>query len=105
VGPNSSFGKALNYVPDELYAAWIASPGWSGNAQKVRRHSELEAPYALSSALAAQTGLSAKTDGGAVGANPPAAITAVKSVYESDWATLSASPDANTLYVVVADQV
>ena len=33
----------------------------------------------------------------------PAAVNAVKSVYETDWATLSATADANTFYVVLPD--
>lgn len=35
----------------------------------------------------------------------PAAVNAVKSVYETDWATLSATADANTFYVILPDQV
>ena len=34
----------------------------------------------------------------------PAAVNAVKSVYDTDWAALSATADANTLYVVLPDQ-
>lgn len=34
----------------------------------------------------------------------PAAVNAMKSVYDTDWATLSATADANTLYVVLPDQ-
>lgn len=46
------------------------------------------------------------TGGAETGATgTPAAIQAIKSVYETDWATLSATADANTFYVVVADPV
>ena len=34
----------------------------------------------------------------------PAVVNAMKSVYDTDWATLSATADANTLYVVLPDQ-
>ena len=34
----------------------------------------------------------------------PATVNAMKSVYNTDWATLSATADANTLYVVLPDQ-
>lgn len=33
----------------------------------------------------------------------PAAVNAMKSVYETDWSTLSATADANTFYVVLPD--
>lgn len=33
----------------------------------------------------------------------PAAVNAMKSVYETDWSTLSATADANTLYIVLPD--
>lgn len=85
------------YVPDNLYDAWIASSSWGSDAVKwrIHRHSELEAPYLYSSKVTggAETGTT----------GTPAAVNAVKSVYETDWATLSATADANTFYVVLPD--
>ena len=56
-------------------------------------------------AYATVDSLSDYVEGGAqTGATgTPAAVNAVKSVYETDWATLSATADANTFYVIVAD--
>lgn len=58
-----------------------------------------------SSATELTNAFQSKVAGGAeTGATgTPAAITAVKSVYETDWATLSASALSNILYVVVPD--
>ena len=83
------------YVPDNLYDSWIAASGWSNISDKIYRHSELEAPYLYSSKVTggAETGTT----------GTPAAVNAVKSVYETDWQTLSASADANTFYVVIPD--
>ena len=85
------------YVPDALYDTWIAASGWNEISAKIHRHSELEAPYLYSSKVAggAETGTT----------GTPAAITAVKSVYESDWATLSATAVSSTFYVVLPDPV
>lgn len=90
------FSNAVSaYVPDNLYDTWIAANRWSGYASQIHRHSELEAPYLYSSKVAggAETGAT----------GTPAAVNAVKSVYETDWAALSATADANTFYVVVPD--
>lgn len=83
------------YVPDALYDTWIATGNWSSISANIHRHSELEAPYLYSSKVTggAETGTT----------GTPAAITAVKSVYESDWATLSASAISSTFYVVLPD--
>lgn len=85
------------YVPDNLYDTWIAASNWSDIASQIHRHSELEAPYLYSSKVTggAETGTT----------GTPAAVNAVKSVYETDWATLSATADANTFYVVLPDPV
>ena len=93
------------YVPDALYDTWIAASNWSGKASQIHRHSELEAPYATSTAVSALTAANSKVTGGAETGTTgtPAAVNAVKSVYETDWATLSASADANTFYVVLPD--
>lgn len=58
-----------------------------------------------SSAAEISSGLAGKVAGGAeTGATgTPAAVNAVKSVYETDWAALSATADANTFYVVLPD--
>ena len=53
------------------------------------------------SAKADTSSLTAYVGGGAEGQAP--AVRTIKSVYETDWQTLSASPDANTFYVVLAD--
>lgn len=45
--------------------------------------------------------LSAKVGKSATGQAP--LVNTVNSVYETDWQTLSANPDANTLYVVLQD--
>lgn len=78
-----------------MYDQWIAANWWSSHTNLVHRHSELEAPYLYSSKVTggAETGTT----------GTPAAITAVKSVYESDWATLSASAISSTFYVVLPD--
>lgn len=95
--PPSSFvaADAKIYVPDALYDTWIAANNWSTIASQIHRHSELEAPYLYSSKVAggAETGTT----------GTPAAVNAVKSVYETDWATLSATADTNTFYVVLPD--
>ena len=93
------------YVPDALYDTLITTAPWSSITSMVHRHSELEAPYATSTAVSALTAANSKVTGGAETGTTgtPAAINAVKSVYETDWATLSASADANTFYVVVPD--
>jgi len=92
LGPDSN---CKYYVPDALYDTWIATSPWSNIASQIHRHSELEAPYLYSSKVTggAETGTT----------GTPAAVNAVKSVYETDWATLSASADANTFYVVLPD--
>lgn len=58
-----------------------------------------------SSAAEISSGLVGKVTGGAETGTTgtPAAVNAVKSVYETDWQTLSASADANTFYVVLPD--
>ena len=58
-----------------------------------------------SSATEISNGLISKVTGGAETGTTgtPAAITAVKSVYESDWATLSATAVSSTFYVVLPD--
>lgn len=83
------------YVPDALYDTLIATAPWSSITSMVYRHSELEAPYLYSSKVTggAETGTT----------GTPAAVNAVKSVYETDWAALSATADANTFYVVLPD--
>lgn len=83
------------YVPDALYDQWIAASWWSSHTNLVHRHSELEAPYLYENRI----------EGGALSGTTgtPAAIEAVKSVYETDWASLSATADANTFYVVLPD--
>lgn len=93
------------YVPDALYDTWIAANKWSSIASQIHRHSELEAPYATSTAVSALTAANSKVTGGAETGTTgtPAAVNAVKSVYETDWATLSATADANTFYVVLPD--
>lgn len=45
--------------------------------------------------------LSSKVTGGAVGLAP--VVSSAIAVYETDWASMSASADANTLYVVLSD--
>ena len=83
------------YVPDALYDTWITANIWSDISARIHRHSELEAPYLYSSKVT--SGAETGTTG------TPAAVNAVKSVYETDWATLSATADANTFYVVLPD--
>lgn len=56
---------------------------------------------AMTSAISAAT--SNKVTGGRVGLAP--ALSSAIAVYETDWATLSASADANTFYVVLPDPV
>ena len=55
----------------------------------------------MTSAISAAT--SDKVTGGAVGSAP--ALSSAVAVFETDWATLSASADANTFYVVLPDPV
>lgn len=83
------------YVPDALYDTWITTSPWNNLSANIYRHSELEAPYLYSSKVTggAETGTT----------GTPAAVNAVKSVYETDWQTLSATADANTFYVVLPD--
>lgn len=83
------------YVPDNLYDAWITESNWVHLSSQIHCHSELEAPYLYSS----------KVSGGAATGTTgtPAAVNSVKSVYETDWQTLSATADANTFYVVLPD--
>lgn len=58
-----------------------------------------------SSAIEISNGLIGKVTGGAETGTTgtPAAIQAIKSVYETDWATLSATAISSTFYVIVAD--
>lgn len=56
--------------------------------------------YATTSAINAAT--SNKVTGGAIGSAP--VVTNAVAVYASVWASMSASADANTLYVVISDQ-
>ena len=67
-------------VPDALYSQWKASSQWSQQASRIVPHS---------------------TTGKGVGNAPYTAYIAA--VYESDWETLSATADANTLYTVLPD--
>lgn len=67
-------------VPDALYSQWIATSPWSGQASRIFPHS---------------------TTGKGVGNAPYTAYIAA--VYESDWETLSATADSNTLYTVLPD--
>lgn len=46
------------YVPDAMYDTWIATGSWSSISAQIHRHSELEAPYATSTALSALTAAS-----------------------------------------------
>lgn len=60
--------------------------------------------YATTDSLTAYAtvdSLSAKVGKSATGQAP--LVNTVNSVYETDWQTLSANPDANTLYVVLPD--
>lgn len=104
---NSTYiqNNAKVYVPDNLYDTWIAATKWSDVSASTHRHSELEAPYATSTALSALTAANSKVTGGAETGTTgtPAAVNAVKSVYETDWAALSATADASTFYVVLPD--
>lgn len=86
------------YVPDALYASVITTSPWSNISAMIHPHSELEAPYAVQLANSKVTG-GAET--GTTGT--PAVVNTMKSVYETDWQTLSASADANTFYVVLPD--
>ena len=52
-------------------------------------------------AYATNDSLSAKVGKSATGQAP--LVNTINSVYETAWQTLSANPDANTLYVVLAD--
>ena len=63
--------------------------------------SEFATTSAMTSAISAAT--SNKVSGGRVGSAP--ALSSAIAVYETDWATLSASADANTFYVVLPDPV
>lgn len=56
---------------------------------------------AMTSAISAAT--SDKVTGGRVGSAP--ALSSAIAVYETDWATLSATADTNTFYVVLPDPV
>lgn len=93
------------YVPDSLYDMWCNTAPWSNYPSIIHRHSELEAPYATSTAVSALTAANSKVTGGAETGTTgtPAAVNAMKSVYETDWETLSATADANTFYVVLPD--
>ena len=53
-------------------------------------------------AYATVDSLSSKVDKSATGQAP--VVNIINSVYETGWATLSATADANTLYVVLPDQ-
>ena len=95
------------YVPDKLYDDWVVANGWRNYNGQIHRHSELEAPYAINTALSALEEVQSKVKSGAETGTTgtPDAITRVASVYETDWSTLSANADVNTLYVVVPDPV
>lgn len=60
-------------------------------------------PYATTSAMtsAISAATSNKVTGGAIGLAP--VVSSVVAVYASVWASMSASADANTLYVVLSD--
>lgn len=64
----------------------------------IYRQSDLYAPYATA---IAESKVAGGAETGSTGT--PAAVNVVKSVYETDWATLSATADANTFYVVLPD--
>ena len=86
-GTNSPTVKYI--VPDSLYSQWITTGNWANVSAQVFPHSQM--PGAVTgSAYAGTTGT-------------PAAITNMQTVYETDWATLSASALSSTFYVVVPD--
>ena len=76
-------------VPDSLYSQWITTGSWANVSAQVFPHSQM--PGAVKSTAYA----------GTVGT--PAAISNMQTVYETDWATLSASALSSVLYVVVPD--
>lgn len=76
-------------VPDSLYSQWITTGNWADVSAQVFPHSQM--PGAVTgSAHAGATGT-------------PATISNMQTVYETDWATLSASALSSTFYVVVPD--
>lgn len=76
-------------VPDSLYSEWITTGNWTTVSAQVLPYNQM--PNAITgSSYTGTTGT-------------PAAVNVVKSVYETDWETLSATADANTFYVVLPD--
>lgn len=91
-------GASKCYVPDNLYDQWIATSQWSAGVSAIYRQSDLYAPYATA---IAESKVAGGAETGTTGT--PAAITTVKSVYETDWATLSATAVSSTFYIVLPD--
>ena len=88
---------------DELtaYATKAELTGYVENGDLTAYYTKSE----TSSAAEISSGLIGKITGGAeTGATgTPAAVQAIKSVYETDWATLSATAVSSTFYVVLPD--
>lgn len=76
-------------VPDALYSQWITTGNWTAVSAQVFPHSQMPG-VVKGSAYAGATGT-------------PATISNMQTVYETDWATLSASALSSTFYVVVPD--
>lgn len=76
------------YVPDSLYSTWIATSGWQNPSNtKIFPRSVMTAAQKVGKEKTGQAPI----------------VNTIHSVYETDWATLSATADANTFYVVVSD--
>lgn len=91
-GNFSTNSSTLKYiVPDSLYSQWITTGNWANVSAQVFPHSQM--PGAVTSTAYA----------GATGTPP--LVKNIQTVYETDWATLSASALSSTFYVVVSDPV
>ena len=76
------------YVPDSLYSAWIATANWTNPSNtKILPRSVMTAAQKVGKAKTGQAPI----------------VNTIHSVYETDWATLSATADANTFYAVLPD--
>lgn len=99
LGGKQPAGNYLTAETEPAFAAMSADIVVDGDLTAYYTKSE------TSSAAEISSGLVSKVTGGAETGTTgtPAAITAVKSVYETDWATLSASAISSTFYVVLPD--
>ena len=92
-------GNYLTAETEPAFAAMSADIVVDGDLTAYYTKSETSSATEIANTFASKVTGGAET--GTTGT--PAAVNVVKSVYETDWTTLSATADANTFYVVLHD--